>query len=305
MQTYDIISIGSITLDVLMKSSQFVPHTLGGESLLCEVYGGKADVEEALLTGGGSAGNSAVSFARQGFKSTLIAEVGRDAAAQLLYDELSREKVDSRYLVEEPDEHTALSVILVAADASRSALTYRGAAHMLTSSDIDWDLVAQIPWIHIGNLGNSELVRELFVFAKSHRIKVSWNPGKSDLSDILLRSGQDFENVCDVVCINDQEYATVSQVSEKLQKIAHYLCITKGKEGGEVWQGGVRTAYSADVVQSVCEIGAGDAFVSGFVGSILRNETMQSAIDFGKKNAQSVVQFLGAKKGLLYLKPKV
>ncbi len=299
MKKFDTVSIGSATLDIVLRSSQFLPHDVSGTQLLCEVYGGKTDVEDGVLTSGGSATNTAVAFARQGLKSTLVTEVGQDAAAQIIFDDLSRELVDTSYCVEEPAEHTAISVILTADDASRSALTYRGAAHMLTSSDIDWDMIAQCGWIHIGSLGNAELVRELFIFAKTHDIPVSWNPNTSDLTDVVQRSGQSFLKHCVCICINDQEYEHVKTAQKQLEQMARYFIVTKGKNGGSVWCNGVETIYESKSVTAVCEIGAGDAFVSGFVSGLLHGKELKQAIELGSQNAASVVQYIGAKKGLL------
>lgn len=298
-QTFDTLSIGSATLDLLMKSSMFVSHALNGEAMLCEVYGGKTDVEEATITSGGAATNTAVSFARQGLKAAVISEMGQDPAAQIIYDELEREKVDISFLVEEPSEHTALSVVLTAEDASRSVLTYRGASHMLTSSDIPWEKIDKVRWIHVSGLGNPDLVREIFLFCKKHSIKLSWNPSSSDLEEVVFRSGQDFQKACACICINSQEYKTVEREHQKLLGMTDVLIITNGKEGGEVWQNGSRTTYSSLPVHAVCEVGAGDAFVSGFAGATLRGSSLSDAIDFGKRNSASVVSNLGAKKGLL------
>ncbi len=45
--------------------------------------------------------------------------------------------------------------------------------------------------------------------------------------------------------------------------------------------------------------GAGDAFASGFVSEYMRTGDVSKAIQFGTANATSVVQYFGAKKGIL------
>lgn len=295
----DVISIGAATLDILMRSKSFVPHTIDGAALLCEIYGGKADVEEATITTGGAATNTAVSFVRQGLRAAVLAEVGQDPSAQLIYDELAREKVETELLVEEHDEHTALSVVLVAPDASRSVLTYRGAAHMLTSKDIAWDQLKQSGWIHLSGVGNADLVREIFLFVKEHSLNLSWNPSRSDLEEVVLRSGQAFSGVARFICLNDQEYAAIEQRHDLLIAMTQTLIITKGKTGGEVWRQRERFTYASKAAQAVCEVGAGDAFIAGVVGATIRGLSLMQAIEFGAKNSASVVEHLGAKKGLL------
>lgn len=295
----DIISIGSAVLDLIFKSDQFVPHTVDGDLMLCEVYGGKANVQEAALSSGGSATNTAVGFARMGLHASVIAELGSDTQAQVIVDELMREKVDTSLLIEESGEQTGMSAVLVASDGSRSAMTFRGAAHMVSPQDIPFDRIKSVPWIHLGSIGNPDLIRQIFLFCRENKISLSWNPGMSELQDIVKNSVGDFEKSCTVLCINDQEFAAVSDKKAFLEELTDILVITKGKKGGEVIQHGKSQSYTSPTVTAVCELGAGDAFITGFVGALAKKHPIETAIDWGVKNAASVVTHLGAKKGLL------
>jgi sugar/nucleoside kinase (ribokinase family) len=238
MQSLDIISIGSAVLDLIFKSDQFVPHSVDGDLMLCEIYGGKANVQEATLSSGGSATNTAVGFARQGLKAGIIAEIGKDVQAQVILDELMREKIDISLLVEESGEQTAMSAVLVATDGSRSAMTFRGASHMLSPQDIPFDRIKAVPWIHLGSIGSPDLIRQIFLFCREHKISLSWNPGKGELEEVVKNSVGDFEKSCTVICINDQEFAAVSEKKSFLEELTDILLITKGKQGGEVWRDG-------------------------------------------------------------------
>lgn len=299
MVTPDIVSIGSSVVDVLLKSRSFQPTNIDGELLLCEIYGGKANVEEALLCSGGAGSNTAVSFARQGFVPGIISEVGVDICAQIVIDELSREKVHTDYLIEEPEEKTGISAILIASDGSRSAMTYRGAAHMLSSKDLPFDFLQTVPNIHLSSIGNADVIREVFLFCTTHGIKLSWNPSKAEIEEIVFRSGRIFEKACTVLSMNELEYQAVAQKSDVLKQMATVVVITKGKNGGEVWHDGGVQSYQAQTVTAVDETGAGDAFASGFFGTYIKTQSIEKALEFGVKNATSVVGYLGAKKGLL------
>ena len=48
--------------------------------------------------------------------------------------------------------------------------------------------------------------------------------------------------------------------------------------------------------------GAGDAFGSGFVSALAKGAGVEQAIRAGSANATSVVEYVGAKKGILRLK---
>lgn len=300
MQPLDIISIGSAVLDVIMHSSSFLPKTVGGEAMLCEIYGGKANVEHARLVSGGAGTNTAVSFARQGYRSGVIAEVGFDVPAQIILDDLRREGVTTQLLVEEDGEETGVSVVLVADDASRSALTYRGAAKLLSHSDIPWELIKKTRWIHLSSLGgNTDLCTEILLFCRKEEISVSWNPSAGEIQEMLFRSGTSFANLCEAIFLNDQEFESVVRKERELRNLTKYLFITRGKEGGEVLATDRKIRYHARPVKAVCEIGAGDAFASGVVGGLLNNTSIDRAIEQGLQNATNVVKYYGAKEGLL------
>ncbi len=297
--TYDIVSIGSAVLDVLLRSSQFTQHQVGGEVMLCEISGGKVDVEEAALGSGGAGTNTAVGFARQGLQSAVVAEIGKDVPAQIIIDELTREHVSIDLLVEEPEERTGMSAVMVASDGSRSAMTFRGAAKMLSHKDVPFEVLQSVPFIHLSSIGNVDLIRELFLFCKQNNIKLSWNPSSNELKEVVFQATETFHQACNVIIMNEIEYEAVSSKHHLLEKLSKIVIVTRGREGGEVWVDGNRQTYTAHTTQAVSELGAGDAFASGFVGALVKNLPIDVAISWGVQNAASVVSQLGAKKGLL------
>ncbi|SRR5258708_4640608 len=296
---FDIVTIGSAVLDVLVKSSQFKVAPVGGELMICEIYGGKVDVDEAVIVSGGAATNTAVSFARQGFVAACIGELGVDIAAQVIWDDLHRESVHTRLLVQEKTEHTGISSILVASDGSRSAMTFRGSAHELRIPDINFDGIRDLRAIHLSNVGDMDLVHRVQEHCQEYRIFLSWNPSKGEAEEFFLKQNTESNQVCDVLFLNDQEWEAVKKNEGSVKRAAKMLVITRGKNGGEVIINGVSTTYQAKVVSVVDETGAGDAFASGFVGAHLRGEPLAKALEFAVDNASSVVGYMGAKSGLL------
>lgn len=297
--TFDIVSIGSAVLDVILKSDQYHPTPVDGELMLCEIYGGKANVQQAHIGSGGAGANTAISFARHGYRAAVVAEVGSDPVSQLIFDDLHREGIVTDFIRSEEGEQTGTSAILVAADGSRSAMTFRGAAYQLTSKDIPFEELKTVTHIHLSSIGNADLIREIFLFCAEHNLSLSWNPSKTEIEEIILRSGRVYEQVCEVLFLNDQEFQAVEQYQEKLLQTAKLVVVTRGKSGGEVWQNGQKHPYKARLVPVMDETGAGDAFASGFVSSWLREHDIDQATQAGVANASSVVGYLGAQEGLL------
>jgi len=165
---YDVISIGSATLDIFVKSNQFKvveDNTYDSGLGLCEAYGAKIEVEDMHMASGGGGTNTAVSFARKGLKAGVIAEMGKDLPAQTILHELSDEGVDTSMMVQEGTEKTAVSVIMTSFEGGRSIITFRGASAMLQEKDIDWDKI-NAKWLYVTSLGGQlDLLRKLVEFA--------------------------------------------------------------------------------------------------------------------------------------------
>jgi ribokinase len=294
----DIATIGSATLDVFLKSSSFTVAPVDDQLMVCEIYGGKMDVEDAFLSSGGASTNTAVSFARQGYATACIAEVGMDIAAQVVWDDLAREKVNTSFLIQEESERTAISSLLVAGDGSRSAMTFRGASHQLEIKDIPFDELAHVRAIHLSSVGDIHLIKAISDHCVSHNIFFSWNPSKHEVEEIFLRSQIAIKP--NVMFVNDQEWATIERVENTVRSNVEMVLITRGKKGGEVLIEGKKISYTAKIVENVVdETGAGDAFASAFTGAKLKGSSIEECLHAGVENAASVVQHLGAKTGLL------
>src|SRR3989338_4666669 len=183
----DVVAIGSATLDIFLKSYQFTIDKHENGIYLCEKYEGKIEAQELVMTSGGGATNAAVSYARKGLAVAPIIELGRDPAAEMILLELAREKVDLSLVIQEPDETTAVSVILLSGKGGNSIVTFRGASRQLTASDIPFDKLGMIlkpgGWIHLTSVGGDmELVEKVLSWGKEKGRKVYWNPGGQEIS---------------------------------------------------------------------------------------------------------------------------
>lgn len=309
---FDVVCVGSALLDLYLKSPKFKQIPSGefaGGVALCEEFGGKMEVEEAEVTTGGGGSNNAVSFARKGLKTALIAELGTDLVAAAIKQELVIEGVDSSLLVQEPTEETGFSAVLVNQAGGRSVVVYRGAAKMLSKTDIPWDNLYPT-WLHISALGGDvELLEGLLGHAKHHGIKVAVNPGKPELEKIDAWGGTELFRDVDVLLVNREEaslmlkrnlsseeaWNTLSIVGPKL------TIVTDGRDGGKYWIDGAGMPYPAATGEVVEETGAGDAFGSGVVAALIRGKDIDTALRWGRIQAENVVRFMGAKRGLFTL----
>jgi ribokinase len=309
---YDVISVGSAVLDVLVKSKSFKlieSHDFAGGVAVCEAYEGKMEADEIEIVSGGGGTNNAVSFARKGLKTAVIAEMGADLSGKMVSAELIRERVDTRFLVVEEGEVTGVSVILVSSEGGRSIVTYRGASRMLTHKDIPLEKL-RTRWLHISSLGGRlALLEELCGWARKNKVKVAVNPGKMEIRQ-KKRLWECIRDV-EVLIINREEASLLTGTDYLDMKVFRSdAClagpkvnvITAGRDGGKVCAEGKRLFYKGSTrVKRVSSLGAGDAFGSGFVAALIYDKSLEGAIEWARRNAESVLGYLSAKKGLLRL----
>lgn len=308
---FEVICVGSALLDMYMKSDQFVkiPLSQMGEGVaLCEVYGGKTEIAESELTSGGGGTNNAVSFARKGFRTGLIAEMGTDLVAATIKEELTREGVDVSMLIQEKNEETGMSAILVSQDGGRSVAVYRGASKMLTKSDIPWNKL-QSSWMHISSLGGDmALLEGLIGHAKAKGIHVAVNPGMTELKQASSWGGMHLFSGVDVLLLNREE-ASVLLERDFLNDVTWHsdfnvegpklTLISDGVRNGRVCLNGECKWYGVQPVTMMEQTGAGDAFGTGVVSALILNKSVEEAVEWGKRQAARVVSFMGPKKGLM------
>lgn len=312
MSNYDVVTVGAATLDIFMRSDNFKvmkEKSVVGGIAICEVYGGKMEVEQVEIVSGGGATNCAVSCARKELKTACICELGNDPQALIVHKDLEEAGVETRFMIQEPGETTAISVILIAKDGGRSIMVHRGASAMLTKNDLPLKEI-ETRWLHITSLGgNLELLRQLLIWAKEKKIRVSLNPGMMEIKmrqkllkllpmvEILFVNREEAEKLWEVELTSDKEWQ-----EGKSPGGAKVCVITDGKRGGKVWIEGKSLFYKGKNLKSVVDsTGAGDAFASGYVAALLYGHNYERAINWGVENASGVIKKVGAKKGLLTL----
>jgi len=300
----DVISIGGATIDIFVKSKQFIVDN----NLLSLEYSSKNEISQSLICSGGGATNSAVSFSRLGLKSACLSLIANDHLSNYIIDDLKKESVATNLLVKNKNDTTDFSVILVAPDGGRSILTNRGETR-LEEKNINWDKIPKTKWFYITSLeGNLELLEELIGFAKENKIKIALNPGNRELAqrkkllpllklvDFLLLNKTESEAFVGLDIDDKDFWPNLISLSPSM------VAVTNGRDGAFVFADGKHYFSPIINVKPVDETGAGDAFGSTFIAGLIYGFSAQDSLFWAIKNSASVVSCLGAKPCLLTLK---
>jgi sugar/nucleoside kinase (ribokinase family) len=236
-----------------------------------------------------------------GLKTAVISELGTDSWSKIIYQDFKMEKVDVSLLIHEKKEQTGGSVILSSTNGVRIIMVHRGAASMLDPQDIQAHALQNSGWIHLSSVaGREATLQKIFTVITTSQKRFSWNPGKSEI-ELILQKKLKLEGInCAVFFVNLQEWQLLKPVQQQIFNFANQVIVTNSKAGGAVYQSGKKVhQYTAPVVQTVNETGAGDSFAAGVVAGLVKGLTIDRSLDLGVKNSASVVSQLGAKRGLL------
>jgi sugar/nucleoside kinase (ribokinase family) len=306
---FDVITIGTATRDVFLASKAFllVPlPELGGNLAECMALGSKIDIDDIHFSTGGGATNAAASFAKLGFKTSIITRIGDDEPGRAVISELESFKVDTSLIKTIKKANTAYSTLLTAPNGERTILVYRGVSAEHSEADLV-ERKMKTHLIYATSLGgNMEMLVRLARHAKQENIIIAWNPGQGEikhglraLNPILRHVTYLMLNLEEAQELTKIQTTDVHELAKILLRPGLTLLISDGVlgthafEGNQYWHVGTRN------IKSISQTGAGDAFGSAFVAARLKGRDMADSLRIGTVNAESVISHFGAKAGII------
>jgi len=309
----DVITLGTVTNDLFLESKLFksfhdsnFPQKDFPEGIAeCFALGSKVYVDTLTQTIGGDATNAGVTFARQGFQTGFIGKFGTDQNTKLIQDQLKKEKI--KLLVKnQSKKQTDTSVILLSPTGERTILVSRGASSNFSAKDIP-SMKAKWWYIAPGKI-QSSIILDLVKKLKKEKTNIAFNPS----GHYIEHERQALKTLCgfaDVVIVNREEgakitekpYEKIKDTFKAFDAMVHGIAVlTDGPSGAYVSDG--RMMYRSRAFKEkklVDRTGAGDAFGSGFVAGFIQKNDIGYALRLASANATSVVEYLGAQKGIL------
>lgn len=265
--------------------------------------GSKIELDNIVLTTGGGATNAAATFASLGYTVATICKIGEDAPGRDIVETLKLDGIKTNLVQKIPNGHTAYSTILTMKSGERTVLVHRGVSAKFSKEDIPWNKL-KAKWIYLTSLGgNLALSKEIVTKAHASGAKIAWNPGSRELEKGLSA----FKSVMpfiDVLNMNKEEAQmmtgekTIKAMFKKLHRDNKITIITDGTKGAYADHDGI-CHVGTTKVKAISQTGAGDAFGSALVASLIHGESVPDAMVIGVLNAESVIQSYGAKMGIL------
>ncbi|MFH1226077.1 MAG: carbohydrate kinase family protein [bacterium] len=318
---FDFLTIGGATRDIMFNvghDEAVKEKDLAKRGLLAFKLGAKIAVPEVHLTLGGGAANTAVALAKLGFKVATILRVGQDDDGEAMIRQLSRHKIETRFI--QIDEHlpTSFSVILMpsgAIDEERQYVAFlcRSANERLFVKDRQWRSVKP-KWIYLTSLpakGWPEIMASVQMIIKKRRSKMIWNPGSRQLvqpklmkkflllAEVLILNREEAMKL--LAALNGRRTANTKILLKNLRQSGpKIIVVTNGAKGADAYDGKDYYHQKALPAKALDTTGVGDAFGAGFAaGLVYYHYDLAQALYLGARNSAVAISRVGAQIGLL------
>lgn len=285
-----IIVIGSSNTDMVIKSRKL---PLPGETLLGGIF---------LMNPGGKGANQAVSAARLGGNVTFVTKIGNDMFGNEALNGFNTAKINTRYIVRDPDNPSGVALINVDEDGENSIVVAPGANGTLIPNDIRSDVFEtgrqdiflmqlEIP---------VDTVKYAAEKASAKGNRVILNPAPACwLSDnlfkciYLITPNETEAGILTGIEVFDPTSAR--QAAEKLrEKGVKNVVITMGGAGAYILSGTVSIMIPGIKVKAVDTTAAGDVFNGALAVAISEGQDIVTAVNFANKAASISVTRMGA-----------
>lgn len=306
-KTYDVVAVGDTTEDIFLKMHE--------ASLQCDInkqnckicfdYAEKIAVEQKTdVPAVGNAANHAIGVARLGLSAAIYTVVGDDVQGRMADDIFKQNHVDTRYVVFDMQRGTNLSMV-INFNGERTIFVYH------EPRDYQLPDISITKWIYLTSAsgGGVEKLHEqvLAYFGGQPRVKLAFNPGthqmylgQEGLRPLLRLSEILFLNREEAVTLLESKSDDIGKLMAGFHKLGvKTMVITDGPAGSYVsdgqiiWHAGI---FEGPVVERT---GAGDSYGSAFLAAIIKGHDIPTAMAWGNANSTSVVQYIGAREGLL------
>ena len=278
-----------------------------------QVGGRLEDMASFTKAVGGCPANIAIGTARLGLKSALITRVGDEAMGRFIREQMQREGVATAGVKTDPARLTALVVLGVRDEKQFPLIFYRDncADMALDEGDIDEDFVASAASIvvtgtHFSKPNTDAAQRKAIRIAKANGRKVVFDvdyrpnlwglAGHGAGEERYVRAEHVTTHLqtilpdCDLIVGTEEELHIAGGSEDTLQTLRRIRAVSKativckrGPMGCVVFPGDIPASLDDGVrgpgfpVEVYNVLGAGDAFMSGFLRGWLRGEKLETA----------------------------
>jgi sugar/nucleoside kinase (ribokinase family) len=309
---YDFVAIGDTVTDAFIKLKEASVHCNIDKTSceLCMKFGDKIPYQSVdVLPAVGNSANASVSAARLGLYSGLVSDLGADDFGKECLAEFKKNNVSTEFVSVHKGMQTNYHYVLWYEDERTILVKHQEYPYVFPE--------LKTRWLYLSSLASNSYDYHMQIAAYLKRnpdTKLAFQPGTyqmklgvEKLRDLYKHTEIFFCNVEEAKRILNMPETEKVDIKILLQKVheqgPRIVCITDGPKGAYAYEDEnywFMPPYP-DPKPPYERTGAGDAFSSTVTIALAMGHDLAEALRWGPINSMSVVQYVGAQKGLLTL----
>jgi ribokinase len=306
---YDVLAIGDTAIDafIRLKDARVNCDIHDQHCMICMRFGDKIPFDfDIVVPGVGNSANAAVACGRLGLKSALHTYVGDDENGQHCIDAFTKNNVAVEFVEKESGKHTNYHYVLWY-ESERTILI----KHEVYTYSMPKKLEPP-QWIYLSSMADNSLPYHQQIAAyliANPSVKLAFQPGTFQMK-LGAEALRDIYAHTEILFCNKEEAQTILKSKEDgiqnlldgIRSIGPKIAvITDGRAGlyAADQSAGWHIPMYPDPKPPLERTGAGDATASTCVAYLALGLPLSEALMRGMINSMSVVQEVGAQKGLL------
>ena len=305
---HDFVAIGDTVIDafIRLKDAEITGTPDQPDYKICLPFAEKVPYESVTVVPAvGNAANAAVAAARLGLRSALVSNVGDDQHGRDCLAALLADKVDANFVKVNAGAKTNYHYVLWLPPERTILIKHEKYDYAMPD-------VGEPKWLYFSSVADTAYPFHEYVadYLDSHTLtKFAFQPGKNEinlgkekLARLYKRADIFFCNVEEAEKILGMNTLGTEELLKRMRELGpKTVVITDGPKGAYAYDGEkimFKDPYP-DPKPPLDRTGAGDAFASTTVAALALGKDLETAMGWAMVNAMSVVQEIGAQKGLL------
>jgi sugar/nucleoside kinase (ribokinase family) len=307
---YDILALGDTVVDafIRLKDARVTCDINNENCMICMRFGDKIPFEFAeVIYGVGNSANAAVACARLGVNSGLRTYVGNDEDGERCIKALEKNGVHTELIVKQDGKITNYHYVLWFESERTILIKHEVFDYAMPQLD------EEPAWIYLSSMADGTLPyhQELGKYLAAHpNVKVAFQPGTFQMKMGTEALAEIYGHTEIFFCNKEESQRILKTETHDIKELLNGLAalgpklvvITDGREGsyarerdGAMWH----APMYPDPKPPLERTGAGDASASTCVAYLNKGMNLEESLLRGQINSASVVQEIGAQKGLL------